>query len=563
MTRSWLARCLAVKPGWLGTLLLLCPIVAAALDPSRAITQYRSDRWTRREGLPQMSVLCVLQDRTGYLWLGLQEGLARFDGISFRTFKVEDTPALASNYVSALFEDRNGRIWIGTDTGDLSYFDGETLVAVPLGKTLRGLVVGFAERPGGDLFVGFRGAGLQRLAGDRLEPVTDQDGRPIDNLGSMTKGRNGEIWAGGEGKLFRFLRGGWTRFDLPGTSGRPVTALAVHPGGDLLYSEDDQAVRRVRPKGLSLEPVQPDRQLPAPVLALFFDRDRTLWIGTGSGVARWRADPGAGIEPWPAGPRSSVADFFEDREGGLWIGTNLEGLLRLRADEVVLLGPAEGLPDDKTWNVMETSDGALWVTTDGGLTRIAGGRIERISLPGLPSGDGVALGERRDGSVWVGTFRSGLFRLPRDGEPLLRFTAAEGLAAGPVTVVFEDSRGKLWVGSREGLARESGARLGETRLGEDSFEGVRLVEGDVQPYIGSIVEDREGTVWIATTAGLFAQSASGMRRYGHGDGLASTALNALLLDRDGRLWIATNGHGIQVLDGGRFLTIDRRHGLPT
>src|SRR5688572_20694483 len=153
MTRSWLARCLAVKARWLGTLLLLCPIRAAALDPSRATTQYRPDRWTRREGLPQMSVLCGLQDRAGYLWLGMQEGLARFDGISFRTFKVEDTPALASNYVSALFEDRRGRIWVGNDTGDLSYFDGEALVALPRGNVLRGLVIGFAESPGGELFV--------------------------------------------------------------------------------------------------------------------------------------------------------------------------------------------------------------------------------------------------------------------------------------------------------------------------------------------------------------------------------------------------------------------------
>src|SRR5215210_4428483 len=144
MTRIMLVRRLAAKPGWLGTLLLLCPILAAALDPSRAITQYRPDRWTRREGLPQMSVLCGLQDRAGYLWLGMQEGLARFDGISFRTFKVEDSP-LPSNYVSALFEDRRGRIWIGSDTGDLSYFDGEALVALPRAKVLRGLVVGFAE----------------------------------------------------------------------------------------------------------------------------------------------------------------------------------------------------------------------------------------------------------------------------------------------------------------------------------------------------------------------------------------------------------------------------------
>src|SRR6187402_2752929 len=141
MTPLMLARGPAAKPGWLGVLLFLCPILAAALDPSRAITQYHPDRWTRREGLPQMSVLSVLQDRAGYLWLGTQEGLARFDGVSFRTFKIEDTPALGSNYVRTLFEDRRGRIWIGTGEGSLAWFDGEAIVAFPRSGTIRGLPV--------------------------------------------------------------------------------------------------------------------------------------------------------------------------------------------------------------------------------------------------------------------------------------------------------------------------------------------------------------------------------------------------------------------------------------
>ncbi len=533
--------------------MLLWPILAAALDPSRAITQYRPDRWTRRDGLPQMSVLCMLQDRAGYLWIGMQEGLARFDGVSFRSFKVEDTPALASNYVSALFQDRRGRIWVGTDTGELSYFEGTSWSTAPGGKVLRGLVLGFAESPGGDLFIAFRGAGLQRLAGDRLLPVVDQDGRAIGHLGSFAQGRNGEIWAGGEGRLFRFLNGRWTGFDLPGTSGRLVTALAVGEDGEVVLSEDGPAVRRVRPGGRALEPGSPGWEMPAPVRALFFDGDRTLWIATESGVARRREAPVAGIESWPGGPEASVNTFFEDREGGLWIGANAEGLLRLRADEAVPLGAAEGLPHDTTWNVMEASDGALWVTTDGGLARIDGGRVERVSVAGLPGSDAVALGERRDGSIWVGTYRHGVFRLSgRDG-PAVRFTSAEGIPTGPITVIFEDSEGRLWIGSREGLAVEGGAR----------FEAVRLIAGDVQPYVAAIVEDLDATVWVATNVGLFAQGPGGWRRFGSGDGLADTAINAILLDREGRLWAATNGQGIQVLDDGRFRTVDRRHGLPT
>ncbi|MFP5287857.1 MAG: two-component regulator propeller domain-containing protein, partial [Thermoanaerobaculia bacterium] len=188
-------------------LLLLCPAPASALDPSRALTQYRLDRWTPRNGLPVTSVLCLFQDRAGYLWIGTQEGLARFDGAAFRMFRVEDHPALAGNYISAVYEDRRGRIWAGTDGGDLSWFDGEGFVAVPREATLRGQVAGFAESPGGDLYVAFRGAGLRRLDGSRLVPVPDRGGRPIGRLGALARGADGEIWGGGQGRLYRFSRG--------------------------------------------------------------------------------------------------------------------------------------------------------------------------------------------------------------------------------------------------------------------------------------------------------------------------------------------------------------------
>ena len=536
-----------------GVLLLLFPLLATALDPSRALTQYRLDSWTPRNGLPLTSVLGLLQDRAGYLWVGTQNGLSRFDGVAFRTFQVEDTPALASNYISALFEDRRDRIWAGTDAGDLSYFDGETFVAIPREAILRGQVAGFAESTGGDLFIAFRGAGLRRLDGQRLAPVADRQRRPVGRLGTLVRGEGGEIWGGGQGRLFRFSGGAWTRFELPRASGRLVTALAVRANGELLLSEDDATVRRVRPRGLTLVDVAPGWQLPAPVRALWIDRERTLWMGTEKGIARRREEDGARLELFAAGPKSAVNAISEDREGGLWMGTNSEGLLRLRADEVVPFGAAEGLPHDEAWNVLAAADGALWVTTSGGLARIAGNRIERVSVAGLPGEDAVALAERRDGSLWVGTFRSGLFRLPHAGLPLRRFTVDDGIPPGPLTVVFEDSHNALWVGSREGLARASGS---------GPFRPFPLLEGDVQPYVASIVEDRKGTLWIATNVGLFAQEPGGTRRYGPADGLASTALNALLLDSDGRLWIATNGQGIQVLDGGRFLSVDRRQGLP-
>ncbi|MES1240702.1 MAG: two-component regulator propeller domain-containing protein [Acidobacteriota bacterium] len=380
-------------------LLLLVPRLALALDPSRAVTQYRLDAWTTRTGLPVMSVLSLLQDRAGHLWIGTQEGLARFDGVTFQHFKVGETPGLAGNYISALFEDRGGRIWAGTDAGDLSYFDGARFASIPRDGPLRGQVAGFAEDPGGDLFVAFRGVGLRRLEGRRLVPVADREGRTIERLGALAPGGNGEIWAAGEDRLFRYAQGTWSRFALPRPSGRLVTALAVGAGGEILLSQDDPTVQRLRLQGRELVSAAPDRLFPAPVRALRFDRARTLWIGTETGLSRWRQTPGSAPEPVARIPEAAVNVLSEDREGGLWIGTNNQGLLRLTADEALPFGTAEGLPHPNTWNVFSSTRGDLWVTTSGGLARIVDDRVERIAIEGLPGEDVVALAERRDGSL--------------------------------------------------------------------------------------------------------------------------------------------------------------------
>ncbi len=539
-------------PGACLLLLLVLPRLALALDPSRAVTQYRLDQWTTRTGLPVMSVLCLLQDRAGYLWMGTQEGLARFDGVTFRTFKFGETPGLAGNYISALFEDHRGRIWAGTDAGDLSYFDGAAFSSIPRDGPLRGQVAGFAEGPDGALFVAFRGVGLRRLVDRRLVPVADREGRPIERLGTLVQDVDGEIWAGGQDRLLRFAQGSWSSLPLPQSSGRLVTALAVGTGGEILLSTDDLTLQRLRPRGRELVRAEADRPFPAPVRALRVDRERTLWIGTEAGLSRWR--PGEAPEPVVQLPEATVNVLAEDREGGLWIGTNNNGLVRLTTGEALPFGTAEGLPHPNTWNVFASSRGDLWVTTSGGLARIAHGRVERVTVDGLPGEDVVALAERRDGSLWMGTFRNGLYRLPHAGAPLLHYQASDGLPPGPITVVFEDSRGTLWVGSREGLS------LLQSLL-RDGFQPLRLVAGTVQPYISSIVEDHDGTVWIATNIGLFADRNGRIRRYGQKEGLADTALNALLVDRNGTLWIATNGEGLQVFDGGRFRTVDHRHGL--
>jgi signal transduction histidine kinase/ligand-binding sensor domain-containing protein len=536
-------------------LLLAAP--AAAIDPTWAVTQYRVDAWTRRQGLPQASVLAIEQDRDGYLWLGTQEGVARFDGVEFDSYAVENAPEIRHNYISALHTDAAGRVWIGTDGGSLSFFSHGRFTTFDPGGISRGRVVGIASDAHGQVFAAFRQAGLFRVAGKSLAPVPTTGVRPHSPIGALVSGRDGAVWLGVEGGILRNDGAAWTFLPVAWAGDRLVTALAEDRSGALWLACGGGEALRLDVRGAAARPLAAPLHLAAAVRHLTVDSAGTLWIASANGVYRVRAGASSLPERVAPQPIDAVDTVREDREGGLWIGTHSEGLWRLRSDEALPFGTPEGLPHDVAWNVMETRDGWLYASTNGGLARLRNGKVERVSSPLFPTSDIVALAEGHDGSLWAGTYSRGVFRRPPGGGEWEEIGLESSIPAGPITVVFEDHRGRLWVGSREGLAVRVGDPAGRR------FERVPLSAGPAQPYVTSIVEDAAGTVWVATYgAGLFAFTGDALRHDGPVPGLPSDQLNALLLDRSGRLWIATNDHGLLVLDHGRVGHVDARQGLP-
>lgn len=528
----------------------------SALDPKLAVTQLRATRWTQREGLPQSSVLSIEQDLSGDLWLGTQEGVARFDGVDFESFTVETTPELGHNYAQALHLDPAGRLWVGNEVGTLATHHAGRFTAFAPSTEFRGSVAGIASAGGGETFVAFRQSGLFRVRGERLERVALDPARPAVPIGILTRGRGAALWVGAAGGVYRYQDAAWTYFEVPWARGRLITALAQDRQGELWLATDSALSAHVRIEGERLLARRPAVQLSAAIRSLYADAAGSLWLGTEDGLYRLLEEAGAHPERVPAVPEGAVDTVREDGAGNLWIGTRVHGLLRLRADEVVPFGRAEGLPLDTCWNVLETRDGTLYASTDGGLARLpAGGavRFEGVRSRLFPTSDIVALTEMRDGSLFAGTFRHGAFRLPPGGREWRAVGAGGGIPPGPITVVFEDREGRIWIGSREGLARGDLHRL----------EPVALGTGVAQPYVSSIVEDARGTVWVATTgAGLFGFAGDRAMHVGRAEGLPSEQLNALHLDAAGRLWIATNDRGLAVLHQGRIGQVGTRHGLP-
>ncbi|HBL26831.1 MAG TPA: hypothetical protein DD490_08360, partial [Acidobacteria bacterium] len=419
------------------------------------------------------------------------------------------------------------------------------------GELSRGPVVGITGDARGRVLVAFRDAGLFQVQGDHLTPISTLT-RPAGPLGILVRGSGRLVWLGVRGGVVRGDGSRWTFLPIPWTRGNVVTSLVQDQEGALWVGCEGSEILRLDVRGDRPQPLAPPVSVGHAVFHLATDPQETLWISSENGLFRLRkgATTPERLTPRPLG---MVDTARAGSDGGLWIGTHSEGLFRLHADEFTPYGVAEGLPNDVVWNVLETADGWLYASTNGGLTRLRDGKIERVTSPLFPTSDAVALAEGRDGSFWVGTFRHGVFRrAPGDGA-WEAFGAETGIPPGPITVVFEDRLGRLWIGSREGLAVGRGRR----------FERVALPPGASQPYVAAIVEDARGTIYVATYgAGLFAFRDGAVHHNGPVPGLPSSQLNALHFDGSQRLWIATNDRGLLVIDHGRVGHVHTGLGLP-
>lgn len=527
------------------------PSALPSLDPERAITQHAHDVWQRAQGLPQNGVAAIAQTADGYLWVGTEEGLARFDGVTFTAFDRRNVPALASNNISTLLAARDGTLWIGTRGGGLlrlreSQFtridsrdgqvnqaitalhqspdgtvwigtaaglhrvDGDGLVTVPLPGGGRGTVWALATQPDGTLWIAV-GRAIARLAGSRVTWLTDADGLASPEVRALLAGRDGAMWIGTRSGLQRFRDG---RFET---------------------------WTRTQGLGANL------------VVALEEDRAGTLWIGTrGGGLARLTA---AGFSTFSTADGLSHEDavsLFEDREGSLWIGTNNGGLNRLRHSTVTTTGAHEGLSHDIVLPVVTDDAGVVWAGTyGGGLNRIEGDRVTTFrQANGLSSDIVLSLWPARGGGIFVGT-RAGIDRIA--GGRVTNLTAQLGLRLPTVNALYEDRAGALWIGTRNGLLKAANG----------SVERFGVADDWSNDFVSAILEDGGGAIWVGTQGG-------GVRRYADGrwtglsenDGLPSAVVWSLNLDSRGTVWAGTTA-GVARWNGTRFTAYTAAHRLPS
>ncbi len=548
-------------------LFLLCAGTLFALDPEVSVSSYGHDVWQDEDGLPQSSVNTILQTRDGYIWAGTYEGLVRFDGVRFTVFNSDNTPAMESNRIWALAEDRDGTLWIATSAGVLANRNGKFarlrsvegltrnsikallvdragrlwiggytlgLIAVDRGKStsyrnanpiLGTHIRSLYEDSAGRIWVAAQ-TGLVSIEGNRLRAYTEKDGLSSNTVLSVCENQHGEIFAGTRNGLDRLVDGRFQPFHDPHLPEGPIWTLLRDRRRSLWAGSLGAGLARLRDTGV--ESISIEHGLSSPMVkCLYEDHEGSLWIGTNSGGLNRLKDVSFRTYGTESGlGRNSVLGVYADPDSGLWVGTNCGGLSHFENGRFRTYTKKDGLSDDCIWSIHSGARGELWLGTFGGdLNRFRGGKFKAFTkADGLPGGTIFALDRDGKGDLWLGT-SAGLYRMR--GGHFKGFGKADGLSDDDIRAVYSGQDGRLWIGATHGL----------TLLEDDKF---RVIPEFAKDFVTTFHQDSDGAMWIGTYgSGLKRWKDGKITVYGPKQGLAEKIIMQILEDDAGSLWLST------------------------
>src|SRR5262245_44797456 len=347
--------------------LLLASRPANALDPKVRITQYRHTAWRVQDGALESAPNAITQTTDGFIWIGTDSGLVRFDGVRFQPWTPPPNIRLSGTAVLSLLGASDGTLWIGTAIGLLSWKHGHLQehvsgrIAAILEDHKRRI---WAARPRAE-----RGGGLCQVVGDRPGCIGADDRMRLPMAGALSEDVEGNLWIGAPNQLMRWHEGSFEIYfrELEGSNLSSVYSLAAAVDGSVwaaIPREGFGVLRMVN--GLPGQAVFPGIDATR-ISSLFIDRDRSLWMGSlsdgvnkvdGERLEHFRSEQGLSS--------NVVNGFFEDREGNVWVATS-KGLDCFRDSPVVTFSTSEGIAAGAVGSVLASDDGTVW-----------NGRIERL-----------------------------------------------------------------------------------------------------------------------------------------------------------------------------------------
>ncbi|HVS53907.1 MAG TPA: two-component regulator propeller domain-containing protein [Opitutaceae bacterium] len=515
---------------------LLAP-AARALDPHENPANYIASHWDVENGLPHNAVKQLFQSRDGYLWVGTNYGLARFDGLSFTVFTKSNTPGIPNNQITSITEMPDGSLWFGTADGVVRYREGQ-FTAYSMADGLKSRTINsVCPAPDGSLWLGGQ-KGITRWVAGKFVNDIDLSDNDLLGLRAIAADRRGAMWISAGAAVLRYQQGRLTRFGrAEGIASDRVQRVCEDPAGRILAVTQNGLYRL---DGERFVPFELNEALSSrQISTATVDRSGNLWVGSVRGIDRVYEDKAEHYAD-RYGNTLGVGDaLLEDREGCLWVGTS-EGLYRLSNRRAYSLTSEQGIGDELVSAVLQTRDGSIWIGGwSSGITRIQNDTVTHYLDSGVLSREAATkIYEAPDGSIWFGNRGSAIDHLV-DGKATSYVYAPGVPTSRPVTALLTDADGTLLIGiDKRGLLQLHDGRI-------EPVPEVAAWAAEQVVTVWSLHRIAEGRLLMGTSVGLYERQPDRSWRPLAIPGLAAPVIvKKILEEKDGSLWLATDGMGL-------------------
>lgn len=555
------------------------------------------------QGLAQSQVQIIQQDDDGNLWMGTLAGLTRYNGRTFRTFTKKDS--MAEDWITAVRKDKQGNLWYGHWAGGVTKYDFKLKKFTNLNleeytrfKTITSLF----EDSKGTFWISTQGSGVFVFEPDsaKMVSISRRDGLPSDNVYQVSADHLGNIWIATDKGIViydpkRDISSPSSFVQVGLAHGLPsdhITSLALVNKNEMWVGTADAGVA-VLPIPNGFNPKQATTAFTGGTFTLntsnglgsdfieviYEDRSGNVWLGTtGGGVTQ--------CSPFKSGARAdalanaiintystkqgldyfNVNDVFEDREGNIWIATDL-GVNKYRGERFQIYDEADSLVNNLVWSVLCDREGNIWLGTNDGVSKISFQRspvnnkrhhsVKNYNIKdGLCGNVVLSMYEDSDGNVWFGSAYGGVCRLSKETGKIESFTREEGLGGDVVYAINGDNKGNIWFGTREGASRFD--------LSTGRFRNYTTADGLGGNHIYRVFRDSKGNLWFGALGGVLSMfDGTAFRKFEQADGMAHRFILSITEDKNRNMWFGSYGGGLYKYDGKEFKNYTIEDGMTT
>ena len=539
-------------------LLILASITfqTAQSQPQSGFPQYYiSSQWTMDEGLPASSVNGIIQSYDGYIWLATFGGLVRFDGVSFTVFNRSNTTGIKSDRILNIFQFSDSSLMCGTEDGTIRYKNGQFST-----YTIKNNDTYFAP----SMMTEDAEKRIWATADGEVYIFRDQQFHHktvlTDSISAKKARTNPKgAWIFHRQKVLRtFGDSVAVVFDFAGKIDNSISDFIEYPKQSGIFWVATRGDGILKISDGKIEHFGPDDGLASIFARQFFiDASNNLWVVCFNGISRLEGDHFNKIKTLNDAAEKEYTTMTQDHEGNYWIGTPASGLRKLRPAIISMINEKQGLKETKMLSLTKRNDGSfLFATNCGGVYEYKNGKAHYSEISKHLNNLCVwSVFEDSKKRIWVGSRQLYRFNSTDDKGTLLDST--KGMYGLDIFSIIEDRKGNIWIGCQNGLYKYDGT----------SFTGFTTKDGLSDNDIRALYEDRNGDIWIGT--------AKGLNRYSNGKvkeipitpsadnffTLQSNYIRSIYQGVSGAYWFGTYGGGLVRLKGGRFSVITTANGL--